>query len=388
MLFRRTNPWGKSRSRPMSIWTWVLVTIIFVFLLRAGVPIPSIWSWISPGEVIKMAVPVLLLDYPNSHSPNNRQEETIDDKTNQSRTKNATRSLWVGSIGLEKLNLILENQIPALAEGTNQINVKKLTNPQEKEPGIHSDDEQGYYITEKEGEDFPDVDIPREDPRGETVPEIPENNQPGTGTPVVLIYHTHNAETYGATDKKPRLDGKNGGVYLAGQKLAERLQTKQIRSIHSDTIHDYPSYDFAYNQSQKTIQDLLRRYPNPLAVLDIHRDALPQRETVTIGGRKVAKILFIVGTNARVSHPYWKRNLEFAETVSNALEELYPGLSKGIMTKAGRYHQQLHPRALLVEIGSDKNSTPEAVAAAELLADAIAKVLKGKHSIPNQGRQI
>ncbi|WP_257720222.1 stage II sporulation protein P [Heliomicrobium modesticaldum] len=301
-----------------------------------------------------------------------------------------------------QLSRLLEGQLPLLS-----TTLQQATSMSGQENTVASGEKTSVAnlkgAVEQEGDDYPDLDILREDPRGERSSDSGQNTeksffdppasdvppQPPSGepNPVVLLYHTHNAENYGADGGSSRLDGRNAGVFMVGKRLGTRLQEKQkLTVVHSDAIHDYPSYDLAYVQSRKTLLALLQRYPNPLAIIDLHRDAVPLRETVTVGGRKAARILIVVGTDARAAHPRWKDNLRFAEAVAAKLDEKAPGLCKGVITKAGRYHQQLHPRALLVEIGGDRNSVAEAQAAAEIFADALAKVIQEKGLLHNAKR--
>jgi stage II sporulation protein P len=58
------------------------------------------------------------------------------------------------------------------------------------------------------------------------------------------------------------------------------------------------------------------------------------------------------------------------------LEAATPGVTRGAPVQPGRYNQQLSPQAILVEMGSTRNSAAEACASAILLAEAIAEVLK------------
>lgn len=178
--------------------------------------------------------------------------------------------------------------------------------------------------------------------------------------PLVAIYNTHNAETYTLTDGKPKLEGKNAGVTKLAVKLEEVLNTNGVRTIRSTTIHDYPSFPKSYGNSEKTVKAMLSGNPSVQIVIDIHRDAgIKKREVVKINGQDTAKILLIVGTNTRLEHPYWKKNKAFAEKVIQKMNELYPGLSKGIRMQDGRYNQHVHPNAILIEVGNDETNTLE-----------------------------
>jgi stage II sporulation protein P len=124
---------------------------------------------------------------------------------------------------------------------------------------------------------------------------------------------------------------------------------------------------------------LLKANPTIKILIDIHRDSgLTSREAsqVMIDGQQAAKVLLIVGTDTRLPHPQWKENQKFAQMFGEKVNELYPGLLKGVRLQSGRYNQHLHPHALLIEIGSDKNSLDEAERSAVMLARVISEVLK------------
>jgi stage II sporulation protein P len=58
------------------------------------------------------------------------------------------------------------------------------------------------------------------------------------------------------------------------------------------------------------------------------------------------------------------------------MDEKYPGLFRMILTKPGRYNQDLMPASVILEIGADGNRMDEALRAAELVADVVAEVIK------------
>lgn len=221
--------------------------------------------------------------------------------------------------------------------------------------------------------------LPKDNTPSATLPL--ENIHGGTakGNPMVGIYNTHNAETYIPTDGKSKLEGKNGGVALVAQELANTLEKAYgVPTVYTDRIHDYPDFTKSYVNSAQTIKYLLKTYPSLEILIDVHRDAMPSNdnsEAVEIEGAKAARILFIVGTDARSPHPNWRQNDQFAEELAKKTEELYPGLLKGVRRKEGTYNQTLHPRAILVEIGNDRNSLEEALISARCLARVIKEVL-------------
>jgi stage II sporulation protein P len=194
---------------------------------------------------------------------------------------------------------------------------------------------------------------------------------------LIALYNTHTSETYELTDGLTHLKGRAGGVAVATNELARVLQdTYKLKIAHVEKIHD-TAYGKSYVESEKTVKTLLQENPGLQMVIDVHRDGLLPRERtlVRLGGQDTAKILLVVGTDARAAHPNWRKNLEFARLVAAKMDQFYPGLSRGIAIKDGRYNQQHHPRGLLVEIGSAKNSTDEAVRSARLFANVLVAVL-------------
>lgn len=195
--------------------------------------------------------------------------------------------------------------------------------------------------------------------------------------PVILLYTTHNAETYRPTDGKSKLEGKNAGVAKVAQAFAETLENKYgLKTIRSETIHDFPDWTRSYIKSLQTAQKLLKVNKTIQAVFDIHRDAgFKSKETTTteINGRKAAKLMIVIGTE----HKRWRENLAFAEKLEKKANELYPGLVRDIRIRNNRrYNQHLHPHALILEVGSDLNTLGEAQYSIALFARVTAEIIR------------
>lgn len=223
------------------------------------------------------------------------------------------------------------------------------------------------------------IEIPAEEVSGFAV------QQPGptailSDDCLVAVYNTHTGETYSLTDGVERLDGRKGGVVTVAAALQEELESKYgIKTARSERIND-ADYNTAYLESEKTARELLKANPKTMVILDIHRDSEKTREqsVVKINGQDMAPLLFIVGSDARRPFPNWRQNYAFAQELSNKINDMYPGLSLGVRVYDGLYNQSLHPHALLVEVGTTKNSTEEAARTARLLASALAEILGEK----------
>ncbi|HEY8496360.1 MAG TPA: stage II sporulation protein P [Limnochordales bacterium] len=200
----------------------------------------------------------------------------------------------------------------------------------------------------------------------------------------ILIYHTHTSETYrtgsfapGREDAYHLWNTTETGIVEVGRAMRRRLEEVYgIPTCHAVEIHDWPSHPRAYIEARATVQQVLARNPNLEIVLDVHRDA-PAGLVATVGGQRVAQVALVVGANTAM-HPGWRANLAFAQALAERIQDRWPGMFRRVIERPdSRLNQDLHPRAVLVEIGSYDNHLDEAVRAAELLADVLAEMLLG-----------
>jgi len=230
----------------------------------------------------------------------------------------------------------------------------------------------------------PPVVVPRPAPSGtETEQERRIATRSWGDKPLVFIYHSHSSESYRLTSGADHVWGSEEGVIAVGAALAKALSEKyNIPVVHSRKIHDYPVWRDAYTNSYKTVSEALQKYPTIEMVFDVHRDAgtsrLSSPATVEIGGRRAARVFIVVTTDRfGLPHPNWRENLAFAYQLNAKMDEMYPGLSRGINVRDdARWNQHVHNRAVILEIGCEQNTRQEAESAAVLLADVIASVLE------------
>ena len=204
--------------------------------------------------------------------------------------------------------------------------------------------------------------------------------------PTVLILHSHTTESftggdYEATSPYRTLDPAHNMTAL-GALVAQILEEAGIGVIHDTAFHDYPSYNGAYNHAAQSTRAILEEHPSICLILDLHRDAADtdtgQFATVcSLGGEKAAQLMFVLGTDERLKHPDWERNLSLALKLQTLLEREHPGLCRNLNLTRNRYNQHLGDLALLIEIGAAGNTLAEAKLAARELAEAIVRLADG-----------
>ncbi|HPU01618.1 MAG: hypothetical protein GX890_08810 [Firmicutes bacterium] len=207
--------------------------------------------------------------------------------------------------------------------------------------------------------------FPSPPPWGESAYPFP---LPGYGEAPILLYHTHASESYRAVSGKAAPAGRS--VVAVGEELARLLEEKYgLQVLHHRGVYDVPRR-FAYSKARPEIEKILAENSGIQLVIDLHRDGVARAKTTAIlGGKEMAAILLVHGTG----NPHAEKNLEFVMRLQYELEAVAPGLSRGILQQDFVYNQDLHPYAILVEVGGHENSVDEALLSLPYLAEAIAR---------------
>ena len=207
--------------------------------------------------------------------------------------------------------------------------------------------------------------------------------------PQVLIVHTHTTESftdagktkYSAEDSDRSTD-ETKNITAVGAAMAEVLNANGISTIQDKTVHDYPSYSGAYTRSMATVRENLEANPSIKVVLDVHRDGLVREDgtklkvATDINGVKTAQCMFVIGSNANLTHDHWQENLKLACKLQKTALEQYPGLMRPINIREERFNQQVSMGSIIIEVGSNGNTLEEAIEGGKVMAQILTKVLK------------
>ena len=198
----------------------------------------------------------------------------------------------------------------------------------------------------------------------------------------ILIYHTHTCESYTPTELynyeqtgNYRSTDLNYSVVRVGDELQKELEKYGFKVLHSNSYHDYPSYNGSYSRSLQTAYDILKNNSDIDISIDIHRDAIGDESyapKVKIGDEYVSQLLFVMGTDlANEEHTNWLDNLRFAIKLVKKSNELYPGLFKPIILRKSEYNQHISKCACLLEVGATGNTLEESMGAMKYLAKVL-----------------
>ena len=204
----------------------------------------------------------------------------------------------------------------------------------------------------------------------------------------VFLYHTHTYEAYEAEGdnayrqtEKWRTSDPEYNVVRVGEELADRLRSAGIDVTHDVTAYEPPRLSTAYSRS---LEGLTKAAAEGYDLyIDLHRDSYSQGNgpnTVPVDGRETARLLILIGQGTGTNFdekPDWEANERAARIISDAVNSRAEGLCRGVALKSGRYNQQAATPSMLIEVGNNKNTLPEALNAMEPLARAICQYFDG-----------
>lgn len=211
----------------------------------------------------------------------------------------------------------------------------------------------------------------------------------GGPEPRILIYHTHTTEAYTQTPSSKyeesgqwRTHDQSKNIVAVGELLAKILREEYgCNVIHDKTDHEPPKLATSYSRSEVTMKRYKEQYPSLTMFIDVHRDAGGAPMVTEIDGKRVARLMFVVGTGEGATGagfkemPDFESNYALALAVTNKLAEVDENLPRNVRVKVGRYNQHISNQSLLLEVGDNMNTFEEAMNAIPYFAKALMEVV-------------
>lgn len=215
--------------------------------------------------------------------------------------------------------------------------------------------------------------------------------------PRVLIYHTHTWEAYEMTEDERytptetwRTKDERHNMIRVGEVLADHLRALGFDVTHDRTAFEPPNLSQSYARSLSMLEERMDGGERYDYIFDVHRDAYSGpyngANGISLDGRQAAYVMMLVGkgTGATGSgfdeRPDWPQNLALAQAITDEMNSLAAGISREVKIKTGRFNQHVSTGALLIEVGNNRNTLAEALAACPVIAQAVAGVHFGRAS--------
>lgn len=273
--------------------------------------------------------------------------------------KNSDDTNFIGKFSVNALNIV-NNELSFLKSSSNELNNAANSN---KEDVFNNIVINPFKIN--------DGTITKVDEQVDILGDPSDNSKKK-----ILIYHTHTNEAYAEGNT-----GLESTVCAVGDVLTEELESLGFTVIHDKTIHDVVDYNNAYYASRETLSKYLNTYGDFDLIIDLHRDAVNNKEAVTgsIDGNSIAKLMFVEAE----LNPRYAAQSQIIESMVSIANEMYPGLfrtkylytyPKGIIY----YSQDLSDNLLLLEVGANSNNLQEAKNSMLYMSKVIAAYLNKK----------
>lgn len=197
----------------------------------------------------------------------------------------------------------------------------------------------------------------------------------------ILIYHTHTDEAFlkGEQDYVETSTGRTKNQDYSIVKVGDTFKNSLINAgftvVHDKTDNVKNGFYNAYDTSYQTIKQYIGKTD---IYVDMHRDAYSGKEPnfITQNDKEYAYIAFVVANGENyIEKPNWQENYKLAKILSDKIDELCPGISKGIIFKDKRFNQHVSNSCILVEMGNERNTIEQVDLSAQILAKAFSEVL-------------
>ncbi len=193
----------------------------------------------------------------------------------------------------------------------------------------------------------------------------------------VLIYHTHTTEAYSSETRKT---DNTQNMAAVGDELTKELEKYGFTVVHDKTIHDV-DYNRAYYKSRETLNKYLNSYGDFDLIIDMHRDAGPEKKHVTakINEENVARMMLVTTEQ----DPRYKAHMNNINSIFGIAKKTYPEIFRERNIQINQsgikcYNQDLSDNAILLEVGASSNTLQEAKNTMKYIARVFAEHLNGK----------
>ncbi len=201
----------------------------------------------------------------------------------------------------------------------------------------------------------------------------------------VLLLFTHSQESYqpmvkAVSGKEAAVYDEKTNIYSLHDAISKHFSMNGIQTdvLEVDVMKELKLqgklFPDAYNTARPFLSKRLQEQSYDL-VIDLHRDSAKKNATtITHNNESYARIAIVVGAE----HKNYRWNTAYAESISAAMNEIVPKISRGVISKSGdnvdgRYNQDLAKEMILIELGGIDNTEEELNRTIAVIGKAIAK---------------
>ena len=127
-------------------------------------------------------------------------------------------------------------------------------------------------------------------------------------------------------------------------------------------------YNQLYTISRRHINDTFAEHGGFDLVIDLHRDSAPRSASVFENdGVTYAKMMFVVGMkSSNAAHV-----MAHSRQLTDKINQVMPGIMRSVFERQSVYNQDMAENMVLLELGTDQNSTEEVRNSLRILVEAL-----------------
>ena len=178
----------------------------------------------------------------------------------------------------------------------------------------------------------------------------------------IYLYNTHQSEEY--------IDGVS--IYEVTSLFAQMLRSEgfevvfETADFHEVLSAQNKKYSQLYTISRAYLEQALIEHGPFDLIVDVHRDSASRSVSVVEHeGIEYARLMFVIGEKSENA----SKVRELSQTYSDKMNQGRSGIMREPFTRQSEYNQGVAEMMLLLEVGSDQNTSSEALRSLKILVE-------------------
>ncbi len=207
---------------------------------------------------------------------------------------------------------------------------------------------------------YPTNSVENEPNESMNIPVIKKNRKR------IYLYNTHQTEEY--------IDGLT--VFEVTAQFAEMLSNAGFEVVFetSDFMAELNRQNLKYNQlytvSRKYLAQALQNQGEFDLIIDVHRDSASRSVSVVEKqGIAYGRLMFVIGNKSSNAQSV----AAHSRTLTDKMNQSFSGIMREPFIRQSVYNQDMREHMLLLEVGSDQNTSSEVLRSLEILVEVLKK---------------
>ena len=180
----------------------------------------------------------------------------------------------------------------------------------------------------------------------------------------IYLYNTHQSEEY--------IDGIT--IKEVTSSFAQMLRSEGFEVVFetADFLEQLHLQNKQYNQlytiSRVYLEEALIHHGPFDLIIDVHRDSTTRSVSVIEqDGVEYARLMFVIGEKSENA----TQVRQWSQAYTDKMNQSFPGIMREPFSRQSQYNQDVSDKMLLLEVGSDQNTSSEALRSLRVLVEVL-----------------